>query len=222
MVAVTVWLWQRDAGQPRARRGPGLLHQRGDPARRRDARAHRQGGEAGRGGDPRQPGQPRHRRRSPASTSSAAASATTRRRSSSRRCRGTSARSPRRSSSASSSARPMGIKEALVLAFNPPAIFGLGTAGGFEFYMQNRGEGGAKRLTEVTQAVPRAREPGPEAGRRADAVARDRAAALRRRRPREGEEARRADRRGVQRAAGDARHATTSTTSTSTAAPGRC
>ena len=46
----------------------------------------------------------------------------------------------------------MGIKEALVLAFNPPAIFGLGTTGGFEFYIQNRGEGGAKRLYEVTQA----------------------------------------------------------------------
>jgi multidrug efflux pump len=45
-----------------------------------------------------------------------------------------------------------GIKEALVLAFNPPAIFGLGTAGGFEFYIQNRGEGGARRLNEVTQA----------------------------------------------------------------------
>src|SRR5947207_12575137 len=45
----------------------------------------------------------------------------------------------------------MGIKEALVLAFNPPAIFGLGTAGGFEFYIQNRGEGGAKRLAEVMQ-----------------------------------------------------------------------
>ena len=45
-----------------------------------------------------------------------------------------------------------GIKEALVLAFNPPPIFGLGTAGGFEFYIQNRGEGGAKRLSEVTQA----------------------------------------------------------------------
>jgi len=45
-----------------------------------------------------------------------------------------------------------GIKEALVLAFNPPAIFGLGTAGGFEFYIQNRGEGDPKRLSEVTQA----------------------------------------------------------------------
>jgi HAE1 family hydrophobic/amphiphilic exporter-1/multidrug efflux pump len=45
-----------------------------------------------------------------------------------------------------------GIKEALVLAFNPPPIFGLGTAGGFEFYIQNRGDGGAKRISEVTQA----------------------------------------------------------------------
>ena len=43
------------------------------------------------------------------------------------------------------------IKEALVLAFNPPPIFGLGTAGGFELYLQNRGDGGAKRLAEVSQ-----------------------------------------------------------------------
>jgi hydrophobe/amphiphile efflux-1 (HAE1) family protein len=41
------------------------------------------------------------------------------------------------------------IKEALVLAFNPPPIFGIGTAGGFEFYLQNRGEGGPKRMAEV-------------------------------------------------------------------------
>ena len=99
-----------------------------------------------------------------------------------------------------------GIKEALVLAFNPPPIFGLGTAGGFEFYIQNRGDGGAKRLNEVTQQFLRAREPGPGAGRRADAVARQRAAALRRRRPREGEDARRADRRHLQRAVRHARH----------------
>ena len=43
------------------------------------------------------------------------------------------------------------IKEALVLAFNPPPIFGLGTAGGFEFYIQNRGEGGPRRSAEVLQ-----------------------------------------------------------------------
>jgi HAE1 family hydrophobic/amphiphilic exporter-1/multidrug efflux pump len=47
--------------------------------------------------------------------------------------------------------RTAGIKEALVLAFNPPAIFGLGTAGGYEFYIQNRGDGGPKALAEVTQ-----------------------------------------------------------------------
>ena len=41
------------------------------------------------------------------------------------------------------------IKEALVLAFNPPPIFGLGTAGGFEFYIQNRGDGGAQRLADA-------------------------------------------------------------------------
>jgi type II secretory pathway pseudopilin PulG len=35
------------------------------------------------------------------------------------------------------------IKEGLALAFGPPPIFGLGNAGGFEFYIQNRGEGGA-------------------------------------------------------------------------------
>ncbi len=45
-----------------------------------------------------------------------------------------------------------GIKEGLVLAFNPPAIFGLGNSGGFEVYIQNRGEGGPKKLNEVAQA----------------------------------------------------------------------
>ncbi len=42
-----------------------------------------------------------------------------------------------------------GIKEALVLAFNPPAIFGLGNTGGFEMYIQNKGEGGPKKLAEA-------------------------------------------------------------------------
>jgi len=43
------------------------------------------------------------------------------------------------------------IREALVLAFNPPPIFGLGTAGGFELYLQNRGEGGPARTAQVLQ-----------------------------------------------------------------------
>lgn len=43
------------------------------------------------------------------------------------------------------------IKEALVLAFNPPPIQGLGVTGGFEFYLQNRGSGDTKQLEATTQ-----------------------------------------------------------------------
>jgi hydrophobe/amphiphile efflux-1 (HAE1) family protein len=57
-----------------------------------------------------------------------------------------------------------GIKEALVLAFNPPPIFGLGTAGGFELYIQNRGEGGPQRLGEVTQQFVAAANKDPKLG----------------------------------------------------------
>ncbi|MFZ2541273.1 MAG: multidrug efflux RND transporter permease subunit [Gallionella sp.] len=46
-----------------------------------------------------------------------------------------------------------GIKEALVLAFNPPPIFGLGNTGGFEVYLQNRGEGGAEKLVQGMYAI---------------------------------------------------------------------
>jgi multidrug efflux pump len=45
----------------------------------------------------------------------------------------------------------MGMKEALVFAFNPPPIQGLGLTGGFEVYVQNRGEGDTARLAQVTQ-----------------------------------------------------------------------
>lgn len=43
-----------------------------------------------------------------------------------------------------------GIKEALVFAFNPPPIRGLGTTGGFEVYVQNRGDFDIPRLAEQT------------------------------------------------------------------------
>ncbi len=46
-------------------------------------------------------------------------------------------------------AKTANIKEALILAFNPPAIFGLGSTGGFEVYIQNRGEDDPKRLANV-------------------------------------------------------------------------
>lgn len=49
-------------------------------------------------------------------------------------------------------AKTAGIKEALVLAFNPPAIFGLGNTGGFEFYIQNKGESDPAKLAEAMRA----------------------------------------------------------------------
>jgi len=47
----------------------------------------------------------------------------------------------------------MGMMQAdgMGLVFNPPPIMGLGTAGGFEVYLQNRVDGDAKKLNEVTQ-----------------------------------------------------------------------
>jgi HAE1 family hydrophobic/amphiphilic exporter-1/multidrug efflux pump len=44
------------------------------------------------------------------------------------------------------------IKEGLALAFGPPPIFGLGTAGGFEFYIQNRGDGGPPQMAQALGA----------------------------------------------------------------------
>src|SRR5688572_28974095 len=54
------------------------------------------------------------------------------------------------------------IKEGLAIAFAPPPIFGLGTAGGFEFYIQNRGEGGSKRLAEVSKKFMAAASQSPK------------------------------------------------------------
>ncbi|HEX6320251.1 MAG TPA: multidrug efflux RND transporter permease subunit [Burkholderiales bacterium] len=43
------------------------------------------------------------------------------------------------------------LREGLVLAFNPAAIRGLGTSGGFELYLQARGDADPQRLFQVTQ-----------------------------------------------------------------------
>ncbi len=56
------------------------------------------------------------------------------------------------------------IKEALVLAFNPPAIFGLGSTGGFEFYLQNKGEGGSKALAAAMEKFKGAAQQDPRLG----------------------------------------------------------
>src|SRR5258708_33125114 len=54
-----------------------------------------------------------------------------------------------------------GIKEGLVLAFAPPPIFGLGQAGGFELYLQNRGNGGPQRMAQgMGQFLQRANSEG--------------------------------------------------------------
>jgi HAE1 family hydrophobic/amphiphilic exporter-1/multidrug efflux pump len=41
--------------------------------------------------------------------------------------------------------------DGLALVFNPPPIMGLGTAGGFEVYLQNRVDGDTRKLNEITQ-----------------------------------------------------------------------
>ena len=45
-----------------------------------------------------------------------------------------------------------GIREGLVLSVNPPSIPGLGDTGGFEFWVQSRGEGDALKLQAVVEA----------------------------------------------------------------------
>jgi len=47
--------------------------------------------------------------------------------------------------------RGQALREGMALAFNPAAIRGLGTAGGFELYLQARSNPNAQRLFEVTQ-----------------------------------------------------------------------
>lgn len=45
----------------------------------------------------------------------------------------------------------MGLPDGMVMTFNPPAIRGLGTAGGFEVYVQNRADGSPMNLHKVMQ-----------------------------------------------------------------------
>jgi HAE1 family hydrophobic/amphiphilic exporter-1/multidrug efflux pump len=42
-------------------------------------------------------------------------------------------------------------RKGLAIAFNAPPIFALGATGGFEMHLQSHGDGGAKRLAEVSQ-----------------------------------------------------------------------
>jgi multidrug efflux pump len=55
-----------------------------------------------------------------------------------------------------------GIKDGLVLAFNPPPILGLSTTGGFELYVQDRTGGGVESLTNATKLLTDAAAKRPE------------------------------------------------------------
>lgn len=46
-----------------------------------------------------------------------------------------------------------GIKEGLVIPINPPSIPGLGTTGGFEFWLQSKGDSSLQKLEEVARAI---------------------------------------------------------------------
>jgi multidrug efflux pump len=54
------------------------------------------------------------------------------------------------------------LKEGFVFALNPPSIPGLGTTGGFEFYIQNRGAGDTRATSQAVQAYLAAARQRPE------------------------------------------------------------
>lgn len=54
------------------------------------------------------------------------------------------------------------IQKGMVVPFNPPAIPGLGTTGGFQFYVQNRGSGGPRELADVVKKLVAAARKRPE------------------------------------------------------------
>jgi hydrophobe/amphiphile efflux-1 (HAE1) family protein len=56
------------------------------------------------------------------------------------------------------------IPEAQVLPFNPPSIQGLGTVGGFEFWIVNEGEGGNEQLESMTTTFIQEAKKRPELG----------------------------------------------------------
>lgn len=57
------------------------------------------------------------------------------------------------------------ISAAQVLTLNPPAIPGMGTVGGYEFWIVNEGEGGAEELIETTQKFIEKAKERPEIGK---------------------------------------------------------
>jgi multidrug efflux pump len=58
--------------------------------------------------------------------------------------------------------RGMGFPDGMAIMFNPPAIRGLGTAGGFEFFVQSRAESDPKRLGAAVQGLTAALAKDPD------------------------------------------------------------
>ena len=56
----------------------------------------------------------------------------------------------------------MGLRDGMVLVFSPPPIRGLGTAGGFEVYLQNRADGDPQKLAAVMKDFIEALKQRPE------------------------------------------------------------
>ncbi len=61
--------------------------------------------------------------------------------------------------------RGAGMPKGMTLAFNPPAITGMSNTGGFECYLQSRGEGDVKALEAMTNKLVAAASQQPELGR---------------------------------------------------------
>jgi multidrug efflux pump subunit AcrB len=99
--------------------------------------------------------------------------------------------------------RGAAIREAFVVGFNPPPIQGLGSTGGFEVYVQNRGEGDTAKLAQVTDGLIAKlnQDPKKRFRRRVHALPRQLAADQRQARSREGQGSRRLGRRCVRHSA---------------------
>ena len=200
--------WRRSCSgacrQLRAAGGPGLHHRRLAAARRRDARAHREDAEqrasrrsSGRPGDRSHVRRPRprlHRRRQQDQRRRPASSCSSTGTSASKTAPQLVGRGHRQEARRS--------RDGMAFAFNPPAIRGLGTAGGFEVYVQARADSDPQRLAQVDAASSSARCASTRASQGINTFFRaDGAAAPRRGQSREGDVARRAGRRRVRRAA---------------------
>ncbi len=65
---------------------------------------------------------------------------------------------------AQTGAKMAGIKEGIAMPINPPPIPGLGSTGGFEFWVQNQGDGSYQQLGEVTRMFIEKAKERPELG----------------------------------------------------------